>query len=106
MPTAAEAWSRKPSQRLDPTLSAGSNICGQYEALGVYHMASDAPRSISLFAIWRFLFHPRLPFVKMMQMLTIVNGMIIMMIITLMITESMIAMCSFRCVAIAIYRKS
>ena len=42
----------------------------------------------------------------MMQMLTIVNGMIIMMIITLMITESMIAMCSFRCVAIAIYRKS
>ena len=42
----------------------------------------------------------------MMQMLTIVNGMIIMMIITLMITESMIAVRSLRCVAIAIYRKS
>ena len=54
VPTAAEAWSRKPSQRSDPMLSAGSNICGQYVALGVYHMESDAPRSISLFAIWRF----------------------------------------------------
>ena len=41
-----------------------------------------------------------------MQMLTIVNGMIIMMIITLMITENMIAMPSLRCVAIAIYRQS
>ena len=106
MPTAAEAWSRKPSLRSNPTLSVGSNICGQYVALGVYHMESDAPRSISLFAIWRFLFHPRLPFVKMMQMLTIVNGMIIMMTITLMITENMIAMRSLRCVAIARYRSS
>ena len=40
----------------------------------------------------------------MMQMLTIVNGMIIMMTITLMITENMIAMRSLRCVAIARYR--
>ena len=106
MPTAAEAWSRKPSQRSDPTLFADSNICGHYVALGVHHMESDAPRSMSLLAIWRFLFHPRLPFVKMMQMLTIVNGMIIMMTITLMITENMIAMRSLRCVAIARYRSS
>ena len=41
----------------------------------------------------------------MMQMLTIVNGMIIMMTTTLMITENMIAMPSLRCVATAIYRK-
>ena len=44
--------------------------------------------------------------VKMMQMLTIVNGMIIRMITTVMITENMIAMPSLRCVAIAIYRQS
>ena len=42
----------------------------------------------------------------MMQMLTIVNGMIIMMIIALMITENMIAMPSLRCVAAAVYRQS
>ena len=106
MPTAAEAWSRKPSQRSDPTLFADSNICGHYVALGVHHMESDAPRSISLFAIWRFLFHPRLPFVKVMQMLTIVNGMIIRMITTVMITENVIAMPSLLCVAIAVYRQS
>ena len=106
MPTAAEAWSRKPSQRSDPAYLAGSNICGQYVALGVRHMESDAPRSISLFAIWRFLFHPGLPLVKMMQMLAIVNGMSIMMTITLVITENMIAMRSLRCVAIARYRSS
>ena len=44
--------------------------------------------------------------VKMMQMLTIVNGMIIRMITTVMITENMIAMPSLRCVAIAVYRQS
>ena len=54
VPTAAEAWSRKPSQRSDPTLFADSNICGHYVALGVHHMESDAPRSMSLLAIWRF----------------------------------------------------
>ena len=40
----------------------------------------------------------------MMQMLTIVNGMIIMMTTTLMITEDMIAMRNLRCVAMARYR--
>ena len=39
-------------------------------------------------------------------MLTIVNGMIIMMTLTMMITENMIAVRSLRCVATAIYRKS
>ena len=68
MPTAAEAWFRKPSQRPDPTLLGGRCICGQYMALIVCPMETHVPDTISLFAIWRFFIPSRAAICGMLRL--------------------------------------